>query len=48
MSNITTSKEAKPPTDAPVAWMRRWYFDGEKPAKVKNENGRWAWPYKFK
>ena len=32
----------------PVAWMRKWAFDGETPAKVKNEAGRLAWPLKFK
>ena len=32
----------------PVAWARRWHVDGETPAKVKGENGRWAWPQKFK
>lgn len=31
-----------------VAWMRRWYFDGEQPKKERNENGRMAWPAKFK
>jgi hypothetical protein len=31
-----------------VAYMRRWAFDGETPTKVKSENGRWKWPYKFK
>ena len=30
------------------AWMRRWAFDGETPAKARNENGRLAWPDKFK
>ena len=32
----------------PVAWIRRWALDGEKPAKELKENGRWAWPAKFK
>lgn len=32
----------------PRAWMRRWYFDGETPHKERNENGRIAWPTKFK
>ena len=32
----------------PDAWARKWHIDGEKPAKVKKENGRWAWPGKFK
>lgn len=35
-------------TAEPVAWMRKWAFDGEKPAKQRNENGRMAWPAKFK
>lgn len=35
-------------TELPVAWMRRWHFDGETPKKEKKENGRTAWPYKFK
>jgi hypothetical protein len=30
------------------AWMRRWSFDGEIPKKEKNDNGRLAWPDKFK
>ncbi len=29
--------------DEPVAWMRKWAFDGEKPEKVKGK-----WPTKFK
>lgn len=32
----------------PVAWMRRWYFEGEVPMKERKENWRMAWPYKFK
>ena len=32
----------------PVAWMRRWSFDGEAPKKERNEAGRMVWPYKFK
>ena len=32
----------------PAGWIRRWALDGEKPAKVKNEKGRWVWPQKFK
>ena len=32
----------------PVAWMRQWFFDGEAPKKERNENGRLAWPAKFK
>jgi len=31
----------------PLAYARRWYADGEVPAKVRNENGRMAWPRKF-
>ena len=27
----------------PVAWMRRWAFDGEVPATSKNDTGRWHW-----
>lgn len=34
--------------DKPIAWMRKWYFDGEVPKKEKKENGRLAWPAKFK
>lgn len=30
------------------AYERRWSHDGEVPTKVKNENGRMAWPFKFK
>lgn len=32
----------------PQAWMRRWAFNGEKPAKERNENGRMAWPSRHK
>lgn len=31
----------------PLAWMRKWAFEGEIPKKEKRENGRWAWPTKF-
>jgi hypothetical protein len=31
-----------------AAWMRRWAYDNEKPAKQINANGRMAWPAKFK
>ena len=31
----------------PVAWARRWYVDGVKPLKVKNENGRMVWAAQF-
>lgn len=34
--------------DKPIAWMRKWHYDGEVPAKVKNESNRWVWPQKFK
>ena len=35
--------------DAPVvAYIRKWAFDGEEPKKEKRENGRLAWPFKFK
>ena len=36
------------PEQEPVAWMRKWAFDGEKPCKEKNANGRMAWPIRFK
>lgn len=32
----------------PVAFMRKWVYDKEQPKKVKNSNGRLAWPFKFK
>lgn len=32
----------------PLAWMRKWAADGVTPEKVRNENGRLAWPFKFK
>ena len=32
----------------PVAWMRKWAFDGDKPYKEKNANGRMAWSIRFK
>lgn len=31
-----------------LGYARKWHADGEVPAKVKNENGRMAWPTKFK
>ena len=39
---------AQPAVQEPVAWMRKWAFDGEVPTKVKNDAGRWHWPTKFK
>lgn len=35
-------------SEQPKAWMRKWAFDGEKPQKERKENGRVAWPRKFK
>lgn len=35
-------------TPEPVAWERKWSVDGEVPKKERRENGRWAWPSKFK
>ena len=32
----------------PVAWERKWSVDGEVPKKERRENGRMAWPFKFK
>lgn len=34
--------------EKPIAWMRKWAFDGEEPHKEKRENGRMAWPAKYK
>ena len=48
---ITAIKEAlaqPTPVQEPVAWMRKWAFDGEVPATMKNNAGRWHWPTKFK
>lgn len=28
----------------PLAWMRRWAYEGRVPEKVKNAKGRWVWP----
>jgi len=36
------------PVAQPVAWMRKWAYDNEKMSKERNENGRMAWPTKFK
>lgn len=36
------------PKVKPVAWMRKWAFDGEKQKKERNQNGRLAWPLRFK
>ena len=36
------------PEQQPRAWMRKWAFDGDKPYKEKNANGRMAWPIRFK
>lgn len=32
----------------PVAWIRKWSLDGEKPSKERNKSGRMALPMKFK
>lgn len=33
----------------PVAWVRRWYYEGRQPPpKVKNAKGRWEWPKESK
>jgi hypothetical protein len=32
----------------PVAYIRKWAFEKEKPVKERKENGRLAWPFKFK
>jgi hypothetical protein len=34
--------------ERPVGYMRKWAFDGETPVKERKENGRMAWPYRFK
>ena len=34
--------------EKPIAWMRKWAFDGEDPHKEKRENGRLAWRAKYK
>lgn len=31
-----------------LGWIRKWAADGEEPREEKRENGRWAWPAKFK
>lgn len=36
------------PEPQPRAWMRKWAFDGDKPYKEKNANGRMAWSIRFK
>lgn len=34
--------------DIPIAWMRRWAFEGEKPYKETNpQTGRKVWAKKF-
>lgn len=33
---------------APIGYARRWHINGEKPAKERKENGRMAWPIRFK
>lgn len=33
---------------SPVAWMRAWASRGEVPHKERKENGRMAWPLRFK
>ena len=32
----------------PAGYKRLWALNGEVPAKERRENGRLAWPYKFK
>lgn len=31
----------------PRGWMRRWFIDGEKPYRKRNEEGRMVTPMKF-
>lgn len=35
-------------TETPLAWMRKWAFEKEITAKIKNENNRLVWPRKYK
>lgn len=45
MSAPTNSRK----TVEPIAWMRRWFFQNEKPVKVLNPgSGRMALPGRFK
>ncbi|MBV2180939.1 MAG: hypothetical protein KUL86_06845 [Castellaniella sp.] len=41
-------RRAAPVAQEPVAYIRRWAFDGVKPEKVRNENGRLVWSFKHK
>lgn len=31
-----------------LGYARAWHAAGEVPKKERNENGRWAWPARFK
>lgn len=43
-----TPEELLKEVGEPVAFARKWHIDGEVPRKEKQENGRLAWPFKFK
>lgn len=53
-AHLASSRATPPPAPTaaeqgqPIAWMRRWAFDGETPSKERNAAGRMAWPAKFK
>lgn len=47
-THMLTDQKSKVAQEEAVAWMRRWSFDGVKPKKEMNVNGRLAWPAKFK
>lgn len=34
--------------EKPSGYLRKWAFDGETPVKERKENGRMAWPDRFK
>ena len=42
------AKRAEREKPKPVAHARKWFIDGEEPKKERKENGRMAWPFKFK
>lgn len=46
---IKEQVETQPAADGvPLAWMRAWAYRGETPHKERKENGRMAWPLRFK
>ncbi len=42
------AEKAEMERQEPVAWMRKWAFDGETPTKERNSRGRMALAFRFR